>query len=674
MSFFLKLSLMPRRLKQVGLGAMDALAMPVVLYLAYVLRLGFLLPIETVPASVYALLSFMTVFMLSLVGVYKIVVRAFNESLLRDMVIGLIMVAINLQVMNLLMPTIFLPKTVPFIFACLAFFWLWGSRTLIRAMVTLETRGQGDPVFVYGAGRAGRQLISALRSTELHPIALFDDDPELIGSTVAGLRVRSGRDMLSVLDRVSVKKILLAMPSLSPQRLREIVAEVEHLQIKVCAMPAVDQLASGQIQVSDMREVDIVDLLGRNQVAPDLDLLHRDTRGQVVLVTGAGGSIGSEICRQVAACAPRKIILWEITEYALYAIEQDLRRQWPELEVMPVLGSVLEGGRLERIMRQQSVDTVYHAAAYKHVPLVETNPFNGLCNNVLGTWHTALAARAARVPTFVLVSTDKAVRPTNVMGASKRLAELFLQALAAEQPEATRFVMVRFGNVLGSSGSVVPLFRAQIARGGPVTVTHPDITRYFMTIPEASQLVIQAGAMGQGGEVFVLDMGEPVRIVDLATQMIQLSGRTVRSPEQPGGQIEILFTGLRPGEKLYEELLIGGDVVVTPHPRIRSAREIRLPLTELMVVLDQLQLLWDNQDVAGLKALLGDVVAGYKPDMDAVGLCVDTLFLQPLTEQCSPQNVSAPVPNGIPAVAAGDQARAAEVEMQPAMVMVRATA
>lgn len=670
MSFFLKLSLMPRRIKQIGLGVLDALAMPVVLYMAYVLRLGFLPPLETVPVSIYMLLSFMTVFMLSLVGVYKIVVRAFNESLLRDMVIGLILVAVNLQVMNLLMPTMFLPKTVPFIFAGLAFFWLWGSRTLIRAMVTLETRGQGDPVFVYGAGRAGRQLISALRSTELYPIALFDDDPELIGSTVAGLRVRSGKDLSKVLERVSVRKLLLAMPSLSAERLREIVAEVEHRQVKVCAMPAVDQLASGQIQVSDMREVDIVDLLGRHQVAPDLDLLHRNTRGRVVLVTGAGGSIGSEICRQVAACGPRKIILWEITEYALYAIEQDLCRQWPGLEVVPVLGSVLEGGRLERIMRQQSVDTVYHAAAYKHVPLVETNPFNGLCNNVLGTWHTALAARAAKVATFVLVSTDKAVRPTNVMGASKRLAELFLQALAAEQSGATRFVMVRFGNVLGSSGSVVPLFRSQIARGGPVTVTHPDITRYFMTIPEASQLVIQAGAMGQGGEVFVLDMGEPVRILDLATQMIQLSGRTLRSAEQPGGQIEIQFTGLRPGEKLYEELLIGGDVIATPHPRIRAAREIRLPLTDLLAVLDRLQALWDQQDVAGLKALLEDVVAGYKPDMDAVGLCVDKLFLQPLTEQPAPQGISAVPPAGIPSVAAGNPVQAGEASLR----LTRATA
>lgn len=670
MSFFLKLSLMPRRIKQIGLGVLDALAMPVVLYMAYVLRLGFLPPVETVPIGVYALLSFMTVFMLSLVGVYKIVVRAFNESLLRDMVIGLILVAVNLQVMNLLMPTMFLPKTVPFIFAGMAFFWLWGSRTLIRAMVTLETRGQGDPVFVYGAGRAGRQLISALRSTELYPIALFDDDPELIGSTVAGLRVRSGKDLSKVLERVTVRKLLLAMPSLSAERLRDIVAEVEHRQVKVCAMPAVDQLASGQIQVSDMREVDIVDLLGRHQVAPDLDLLHRNTRGRVVLVTGAGGSIGSEICRQVAACGPRKIILWEVTEYALYAIEQDLVRQWPELEVVPVLGSVLEGSRLERIMRQQSVDTVYHAAAYKHVPLVETNPFNGLCNNVLGTWHTALAARAAKVATFVLVSTDKAVRPTNVMGASKRLAELFLQALAAEQSGATRFVMVRFGNVLGSSGSVVPLFRSQIARGGPVTVTHPDITRYFMTIPEASQLVIQAGAMGQGGEVFVLDMGEPVRILDLATQMIQLSGRTLRSAEQPGGQIEIQFTGLRPGEKLYEELLIGGDVIATPHPRIRAAREIRLPLTDLLAVLDRLQALWDQQDVAGLKVLLEEVVAGYTPDMAAVGLCVDTLFLQPLTEQKAPQGISVAPPAGIPSVAAGVQTQAGETVLR----LTRATA
>ncbi len=634
MSFFLRLTLMPRRIKQLGLVAMDALVLPLVLYFAYVLRLGFLPSIEYVSVSIFVLLSAMTVLMLALVGVYKVVVRAFNESLLRDMVIGLIMVAVNLQVMNLLMPAVFMPKTVPFIYACLAFFWLWGSRTLIRAMVALEVHGEGEPVLIYGAGRTGRQLISALRSTELYPVALFDDDPELIGSTVAGLRVRSGKDLLDMPSRLAVRKLLLAMPSLSAERLREVVSQVEHLQVRVCAMPAVDQLASGQIQVSDMREVDIVDLLGRSPVAPDLELLHRNTRDQVVLVTGAGGSIGSEICRQVAACSPRKLILWEVTEYALYAIEQDLRRRWPDLDIMLVLGSVLETGRLERIMRQQSVDTIYHAAAYKHVPLVETNPFNGLGNNVLGTWCVAQAASAAGVSTFVLVSTDKAVRPTNVMGASKRLAELLLQALAAENPQSTRFVMVRFGNVLGSSGSVVPLFQAQIARGGPVTVTHPDITRYFMTIPEASQLVIQAGALGSGGEVFVLDMGEPVRIADLAVQMIQLSGRTLRSAEQPGGQIEIRYTGLRPGEKLYEELLIGGDVASTSHPRIRSAHEVRLPLADLMDVLDRLQQLWDRQDVAGLKALLGEVVAGYTPDMEAVGLCVDSLVLEPQAESC----------------------------------------
>lgn len=623
MSVLLSLSMLPRRVKQLGLILLDTLAMPLVLHLSYMLRLGDWPPAGYIPSNIYALLSGATIGMLIMVGVYRIVVRAFDETLLRDIVIGLLLVSVFLQVLGSTIPGLLLPRTVPFIFVGLAFFWLWGSRTLIRALVVLETRSEGEPVVVYGAGRRGRQVISALKNTPLHPIALLDDDPELIGTTVAGLHVHSGQRLGKLLDRLPVKKLLLAMPSLPQERLKEILAIAEPLQTKVCALPAMDHLADGQLQVSDLREVDIVDLLGRDPVEPDPLLLKANTEAQVVLVTGAGGSIGAELCRQIVRCAPKKLLLWDVAEYNLYAIEHELRRQFPQVEIIAVLGSILEQERLQRLMRFHGVQTVYHAAAYKHVPLVETNPFSGLWNNVQGTYSTALAARDAGVDTFVLISTDKAVRPTNVMGASKRLAEMLLQALAAEKAGKTRYVMVRFGNVLGSSGSVVPLFRSQIASGGPVTVTHPDITRYFMTIPEASQLVIQAGALGKGGDVFVLDMGEPVRIVDLAKQMIQLSGRTLKSAEQPDGQIELVFSGLRPGEKLYEELLIGDDVTPTSHPRILSAYEKHHPLAVLNQALDEIRQLTEQQDVAGLKALLARIVHGYVPDMAAIGAVVD---------------------------------------------------
>ena len=623
MSLMLSLSLLPRRVKQFGLAVLDTLAMPVVLHLSYMLRLGDWPPAGFIPTNIYVILSGATVGMLAMVGVYRIVVRAFDETLLRDIVIGLVLVSALLQLLGALIPGLLLPRTVPLIFVGLAFFWLWGSRTLIRSLVILETRSDGEPVVIYGAGRRGRQVISALKNTPLHAIALLDDDPELIGTSVAGLNVHSGERLEKLLDRLPVSKLLLALPSLPQERLKEILAIAEPLHIKVCALPAMDHLVNGELQVSDLREVDIVDLLGREPVEPDPELLQANIQGQVVLVTGAGGSIGAELCRQIVRCFPRKLILWDVAEYNLYAIEYELRRQHPTIEMVAVLGSILEQDRLQRLMRVHAVQTVYHAAAYKHVPLVETNPFSGLWNNVQGTWSAAVAARDAGVATFVLISTDKAVRPTNVMGASKRLAEMVLQALAAEQSGQTRYVMVRFGNVLGSSGSVVPLFRRQIASGGPITITHPDITRYFMTIPEASQLVIQAGALGQGGDVFVLDMGEPVLILDLAKQMIRLSGRTLRSAESPAGQIELVFTGLRPGEKLYEELLIGDEVTPTTHPRILSAYEKRMELASLEHTLARIQTLADHQDVAGLKALLAAVIQGYVPDMVSVGAAVD---------------------------------------------------
>ncbi|MFT3961363.1 polysaccharide biosynthesis protein [Propionivibrio sp.] len=424
------------------------------------------------------------------------------------------------------------------------------------------------------------------------PWRLSNDKSVIQNIELAGLRVHSPDELADIIVAKNVEEILLAVPSASRQRRAEIINSLEYLQRKVKLLPSMSELVSGSITAESIREVEIDDLLGRDPVSPDLSLLGKCITGKVVLVSGAGGSIGSELCRQIIRMKPLRLVLMELSEFALYSIEQELSalcasKNLP-VEIIPLLGSVIHLHRNERIMKSFGVHTVYHAAAYKHVPLVEHNPIEGVRNNVVGTRRMAEAALAASVETFVLISTDKAVRPTNVMGATKRLAELVLQGLARNGGK-TRFCMVRFGNVLGSSGSVVPLFRKQIAAGGPITLTHPEITRYFMTIPEAAQLVIQAGAMGQGGEVFVLDMGQPVRIMDLARRMIRLSGLTVKDEHRPDGDIAIEIVGLRPGEKLYEELLIGKNVEGTAHPLIMRAYEHELPwpiLEERLTVLD----------------------------------------------------------------------------------------
>jgi FlaA1/EpsC-like NDP-sugar epimerase len=413
-----------------------------------------------------------------------------------------------------------------------------------------------------------------------------------------------------------IKEILLAMPSISKHRQKEILDQLEAYKLKIRVTPSITSLVSGELRVQDIREVEIEDLLGRDSVEPNEALLAACITGKTVLVTGAGGSIGSELCRQILRQRPSRLILFEMSEFALYTIEQELSAAVQdlklELELLPFLGSILQGAKLEKIFATYQVDSVYHAAAYKHVPLVEHNPIEGIRNNVFGTLAVAQAAMTAGVKNFVLISTDKAVRPTNVMGATKRLAELVLQAHARKQHD-TRFCMVRFGNVLGSSGSVVPLFRKQIMQGGPITLTHPEITRYFMTIPEAAQLVLQAGAMGDGGDVFVLDMGEPVRIIDLAKRMVHLSGLEVKTETTPEGTIEIHHVGLRPGEKLYEELLIGDNVERTSHPLIMRAQEAEIPWERLQVLLRQLQAACDGYHFEQIRALLLETVAEYDP-------------------------------------------------------------
>jgi FlaA1/EpsC-like NDP-sugar epimerase len=492
------------------------------------------------------------------------------------------------------------------------------GRFLARGyFVLLSGSAGGMRVAIYGAGAAGNQLANALASSsEYHPVVFIDDKKELQGSTVSGIHVYAPDDLPDLVVDKGIAKILMAMPSLTKASQRRILDKLEPLKIKTLVTPPFKSLISGLAQVQDVREIEIEDLLGRDAVEPMHGLMAKCITGKSVMVTGAGGSIGSELCLQILRQRPARLILFEMSEFALYTIEQELnalkKTLGAELELIPFLGSVLDSAKTLQVMRVYRVDTVYHAAAYKHVPLVEHNPIEGVRNNVFGTLHLARTAIAAGVSHFVLVSSDKAVRPTNVMGATKRLAELILQAFSRTQ-DKTRFCMVRFGNVLGSSGSVVPLFRRQIMAGGPVTITHPDITRYFMTITEAAQLVLQAGAIGEGGDVFVLDMGEPVKIVDLAKRMVHLSGLELRSDQTPDGTIQIDFVGLRPGEKLYEELLISDNVIGTGHPLIMRAQEAELPWEELQDALARLDAACTQFDHETVRTLLRQIVREYTP-------------------------------------------------------------
>ena len=517
-----------------------------------------------------------------------------------------------------------LPKTVPIIFFALCLTLIGSSRLFVRAIVAGINKETKRPVIIYGAGSAGRQLAVGLSNgPEYVPVAFLDDDAQKQGSIIQGVPVIGINELEVFLKGRRVDKILLALPSLSRSVRKQILSDLERFAVKVQTIPGIKDVIEGVAEKDEIRDVEVEDLLGRDPVSPQPELMMANIYQKVVMVTGAGGSIGSELCRQIVRQKPSKLVLFELSEFALYAIDKELQgfveQHQLSVEVIPLLGSVQRINRLENVMKAFSVDTIYHAAAYKHVPLVENNIVEGVRNNVFGTMYCAQAAIKANVPTFVLVSTDKAVRPTNVMGATKRMAELVLQALSKQQ-STTRFTMVRFGNVLGSSGSVVPLFRKQIKEGGPVTLTHNDITRYFMTIPEAAQLVIQAGAMGKGGDVFVLDMGEPVRIRDLAAKLIRLSGLEVKDVYHPHGDIEIQTTGLRPGEKLYEELLIGDNVQKTNHSRIMTATEIMLPWNELEHILSKIDVACHAFNHEAIREILLEAPTAFAPSSEIVDL------------------------------------------------------
>jgi len=560
-------------------------------------------------------------------GLYRVLVRYITGKILLPVGKGALVAAVSIYLAGIAFEA-HLPRSVPIIFAVFVFLSVGGLRFVARTFLRNPDQLHKRPVVIYGAGQSGLQLLNSLfHGHEYAPVALVDDDPSLQNMVVGGLTVHAPDQIPRLVEHTGANVILLAIPSLGRARRREIVGSLEDLQLEIKTIPGMSDIISGRAKLSELRTVSAEDLLGRDPVAPVPDLLRRDIRGRVVMVTGAGGSIGSELCRQILSQEPVTLVLYEVSEFALYTIETELTataaRMTSPARIIPLLGSVQHGRRLEVALRAFGVQTIYHAAAYKHVPLVEDNVVEGIRNNVFGTLTIAEAASKVGVENFILISTDKAVRPTNVMGASKRIAELICQAQPREA-SSTVFSMVRFGNVLGSSGSVIPRFRAQIESGGPITVTHPDITRYFMTIPEASQLVIQAGAMGKGGDVFVLDMGEPVRIMDLAVSMVKLHGLTpyvVDHPDQiipEKGDIPICVTGLRKGEKLYEELLIGNNPSPTQHPRIMTASEVALPMEDLSAALERLLKACETFDLPATIGILRELPLAFEPQRDEI--------------------------------------------------------
>lgn len=609
---------LPRWAKSGVMLAADGVSFSLLMYAAFAVRLGDLVP----SFNTYLLLWLAPAVALPLLyaaGFYRAVVRFIGTEMAWTIFACMSVATLILAASLFMTRTVHVPRSVVIIFWALSLLYLGGSRFLVRRYLVwaLRERVGRIPVAIFGAGDCGIQLASALLQASVYlPRVFVDDDLSRQGVVIQGIRV-IGRDRLkSALARHGAQIVLLAIPSMSRQRRLEVVNFLESLDVQVKSVPALPDVVAGRARIEDVHDVDIEDLLGRDSVPPDEALLQASVTGYSVMVTGAGGSIGGELCRQILAQKPARLVLFERGEFPLYRIDQELR-QWSRdngvhTKVIPVLGSVVSRNHVERTCLEYGVQTLFHAAAYKHVPIVEGNPAAGVANNILGTLHTALGAEAAGVSRFVLISTDKAVRPTNVMGATKRFAEIVLQALA-DRSSDTVFTMVRFGNVLGSSGSVVPLFRKQILAGGPVTLTHREITRYFMTIPEAAQLVIQAGAMAEGGEVFVLDMGEPVKILELARSMIRFMGFSVRDDDNPEGDVEIVVTGLRPGEKLYEELLIGSSSTGTRHSMVMQAHEIRYPWMEVAQVVKQLEAALDRDDAATLVALLREHVNGYEP-------------------------------------------------------------
>lgn len=623
LNYFWNLS---RYQKQLISVFIDAAFIVTSFFVAYWARVGSISAIDS-ERTLYVVAGtvFITAFSFRKLGLYRAVLRYLTFHALAVVSLGTLISALSVAVLAFYFDAP-VPRSVPIIYGSFLCLLCGGSRLIIRVLVAQANSKGSKRVLIYGAGSAGRQLALAMRNSETHKVVGFIDQDKTLGNTmILGLNVCDIDKAVKLIDKHNVSQILLAVPSASRARRKEILDSLVHLSAEVLTVPDMKDIVEGKAKIDELKDVEIEDLLGRDSVAPQQALMEANIKGKVVMVTGAGGSIGSELCRQIIRQKPQSLILFELSEFGLYQVDRELSNlvssEGLSVEIIPLLGSVQRINRLATAMNSFGVQTVYHAAAYKHVPLVEYNVVEGVRNNVFGTYYTAKAAIEAKVESFVLISTDKAVRPTNVMGTTKRMAELGLQALA-EQENAkecgTRFCMVRFGNVLGSSGSVIPLFKKQIANGGPVTVTHPDIIRYFMTIPEAAQLVIQAGAMGKGGDVFVLDMGEPVKITDLAVNLIQLSGLDVKDETNPYGDIAIEFSGLRPGEKLFEELLIGDNVGETAHPRIMTANERFLPLEQYIELIEALDKACHNFEHDKIRQLLLEAPTDFNPT-DGIG-------------------------------------------------------
>lgn len=615
----------------------DALVVIAAFVVAMILRLeenAFQGGLEVWLALVIALLA--TLYALHIFRLYRTLIRFVTGKILIPVAKASLIGSLALLLASLVVDA-GIPRSVPIMFGVMVFLGVAGLRFIARTLFRQPIQRYRRPVIIYGAGQAGLQLLNSLfHGKDYAPVALIDDAKTLQGLIISGLRVYPFERIAQLVEETGAQTVLLALPSISRVRRREIVTVLEDLKLEFKTIPPIADVINGNAKITQLRNVRAEDLLGRDPIEPIVDLLGKNITGKAVMVSGAGGSIGSELCRQIVSQNPARLILFEISEFALYTIEAELLALASltkfDVEIIPVLGSVQDRRRVRAVIEAFSVQTIYHAAAYKHVPLVEDNVIEGIRNNVFGTFAIAAVAQQCGVERFILISTDKAVRPTNVMGASKRLAELICQALSMEKVETeteTVFSMVRFGNVLGSSGSVIPKFRAQIEMGGPVTVTHQEITRYFMTIPEAAQLVIQAGAMSKGGDVFVLDMGEPIKIIDLAIEMIKLHGLVpsfdgqLDQPSQQDGVIPICVTGLRKGEKLYEELLIGNNPSPTIHPRIMTASERSLPLRDLHDVLVRLRQACEEYDLASIIRILVQLPLDYAPavDTDPSDLC-----------------------------------------------------
>lgn len=607
---------LPRSIKRVISIIIDILFIVGSYFLALGIRLNFHEEvIKTDNWYIVLCVSVISILAFIRLGLYRAVLRFITIKFTQVAIVGTALSTAALLLVTFALQ-FSLPRTVLFLYFVFLSIFVICTRFLWRAMLSYD-RHDKTRVIIYGAGSSGRQLLTALNQASNYLVVGFVDDNKNLHRTVMhGITVYNPKSLDKLIESRNVKKILLAMPSASQTQRKKIINRISKYKCEILTVPGMEDIVSGKAHLTSLNQISISDLLGRDIVKPIDALLNQDIKNKVVMVTGAGGSIGSELCRQIVKQQPKKLVLFELSEFSLYQIHQELLQnenvRTDKIELVPLLGSVQRKHRLDIIMRSFQVETVYHAAAYKHVPLVEYNVVEGIRNNIFGTLSCAQAAIEAKVSTFVLISTDKAVRPTNIMGTTKRMAELVLQALASKQ-NTTRFCMVRFGNVLGSSGSVVPLFNKQIREGGPITLTHRKITRFFMTIPEAASLVIQAGAMGKGGDVFVLDMGDPVKIYDLAVKMVHLSGLTVRNEKNPDGDIEIKVTGLRPGEKLYEELLIGENVHGTTHPRIMTATEIMIEWDKLSKILDQLDKLCAEYKIDEIRELLMRSSTGFNP-------------------------------------------------------------